>query len=32
MKTITVTLEEMESRVARFSQITPQSNSYSEED
>tara|TARA_B100000470_G_C19704438_1_gene352537 strand:+ start:188 stop:772 length:585 start_codon:yes stop_codon:yes gene_type:complete len=32
MKTITVTREEMESRVARFSQITPQSNSYSEED
>ena len=32
MKTINVTLEEMESRVARFSQITPQSNSYSEED
>ena len=32
MKTITVTLEEMESRVARFSQISPQSNSYSEED
>ena len=32
MKTITVTLEEMERRVARFSQITPQSNSYSEED
>ena len=32
MKTITVTLEEMESRIARFSQITPQSNSYSEED
>ena len=32
MKTITVTLEEMESRVARFNQITPQSNSYSEED
>ena len=32
MKTITVTFEEMESRVARFSQITPQSNSYSEED
>ena len=32
MKTITVTLEEMEKRVARFSQITPQSNSYSEED
>ena len=32
MKTITVTPEEMESRVARFSQITPQSNSYSEED
>ena len=32
MKTITVTLEEMESRVARFSQIKPQSNSYSEED
>ena len=32
MKTITVTLEEMENRVARFSQITPQSNSYSEED
>ena len=32
MKTITVTLEEMESRVARFSQITPQSSSYSEED
>ena len=31
MKTITVTREEMESRVARFSQITPQSNSYSEE-
>ena len=32
MKTITVTLEEMENRVARFSKITPQSNSYSEED
>jgi mannose-6-phosphate isomerase-like protein (cupin superfamily) len=32
MKTITVTLEEMENRIARFSQITPQSNSYSEED
>ena len=32
MKTINVTLEEMESRVARFSQIKPQSNSYSEED
>ena len=32
MKTITVTLEEMERRVARFSEITPQSNSYSEED
>jgi len=32
MKTITDTLEEMEKRVARFSQITPQSNSYSEED
>ena len=32
MKTITVTLEEMESRVARCSQISPQSNSYSEED
>ena len=32
MKTITVTREEMESRVARFSQISPQSNSYSEED
>ena len=32
MKTITVTLEEMENRVARFSQISPQSNSYSEED
>jgi len=32
MKTITVTLEEMESRIARFSQISPQSNSYSEED
>ena len=32
MKTINVTLEEMESRVARFNQITPQSNSYSEED
>ena len=32
MKTITVTPEEMESRVARFSQISPQSNSYSEED
>ena len=32
MKTITVTLEEMERRVARFSQITPQSNSYSEEE
>jgi len=32
MKTITVTREEMEKRVARFSQITPQSNSYSEED
>ena len=32
MKTITVTREEMESRVARFRQITPQSNSYSEED
>lgn len=32
MKTITVTREEMESRVARFSQITPQSNSYSKED
>ena len=32
MKTITVTLEEMENRVARFSQITPQSNSYSKED
>ena len=32
MKTINVTLEEMESRVARFSQISPQSNSYSEED
>ena len=32
MKTITVTPEEMERRVARFSQITPQSNSYSEED
>ena len=32
MKTITVTREEMESRVARFSQITPQSNNYSEED
>ena len=32
MKTITVTLEEMERRVARFSQISPQSNSYSEED
>ena len=32
MKTITVTLEEMERRVARFSQITPQSNSYSEKD
>ena len=32
MKTINVTLEEMEGRVARFSQIKPQSNSYSEED
>ena len=32
MKTINVTLEEMESSVARFSQIKPQSNSYSEED
>ena len=32
MKTINVTLEEMESHVARFSQIKPQSNSYSEED
>ena len=32
MKTITVTTEEMERCVARFSQITPQSNSYSEED
>ena len=32
MKTITVTPEEMESRIARFGQITPQSNSYSEAD
>ena len=32
MKTITVTAEEMEKRIARFGQITPQSNSYSETD
>lgn len=32
MKTITVTPEEMKNRVARFGQITPQSNSYSETD
>ena len=32
MKTITVTPEEMESRIARFGQITPQSISYSEAD
>ena len=32
MKTITVSPEEMESRIARFGQITPQSNSYSEAD
>jgi len=32
MKTISVTPEEMESRIARFGQITPQSNSYSEAD
>lgn len=32
MKTITVSPEEMEKRVARFGRITPQSNSYSETD
>ena len=32
MKTITVSPEEMESRIARFGQIIPQSNSYSEAD
>ncbi len=32
MKTITVTPEEMKTRIARFGQITPQSNSYSEAD
>jgi hypothetical protein len=32
MKTVQITPEQMEAQIARFGEIKPQSNSYSEED